>query len=89
MACTATAVTWMWVSEVIQKEENKQRFLQHTNSVEPTIQFTAENKEDGTIPFLDTTVKPENDGKLSITVYRKPTHMDQYLQWGHPLSPLS
>ena len=39
------------------------------------------NKEDGAIPFLDTIVKPETDGKLSIPVYRKPTHMDQYLQW--------
>ena len=32
-------------------------------------------------PFLDTIVIPEADGSLSITVYRKPTHMDQYLQW--------
>ena len=39
------------------------------------------NKEDGSIPFLDTIVKPEADGTLSITVYRKPTHTDQYLQW--------
>ena len=40
-----------------------------------------EEKEDGSIPFLDTIVKPEADGTLSITVYRKPTHTDQYLQW--------
>ena len=33
------------------------------------------------IPFLDTIVKPEADGSLSISVYRKPTHTDQYLQW--------
>ena len=53
---------------VIQKEENKQNFLQHINSVDPAIQFTVENnKKDGAIPFLDTIVKPENDGKLSIT----------------------
>ena len=37
--------------------------------------------EDGSIPFLDTIVKPEADGTLSITVYRKPTYTDQYLQW--------
>ena len=30
---------------------------------------------------MDTIVKPEADGSLSITVYRKPTHTDQYLQW--------
>ena len=67
---------------VIQKEENKQNLIQHINGVDPAIQFTVENsKEDGAVPFLDTTVKPETDGKLSITVYRKPTHTDQCLQW--------
>ena len=67
---------------VIHKEANKQGFLQHINSVDPAIRFTVEdNNEDGSIPFLDTIVKPEADGTLSITVYRKPTHTDQYLQW--------
>ena len=67
---------------VIHKEANKQGFLQHINSVDPAIRFTVEdNKEDGFIPFLDTSVKPEADGTLSVTVYRKTTHTDQYLQW--------
>ena len=67
---------------VIHKEVNKQGFLQHINSVDPAIKFTVEdNKEDGSIPFLDTIVKPEADGTLSITVYRTHTHTDQYLQW--------
>ena len=67
---------------VIHKRANKQGFLQHINSVDPAIKFTVEdNKEDGSIPFLDTIVKPEVDGSLSITVYRKPTHTDRYLQW--------
>ena len=67
---------------VIHKEVNKQGFLQHINSVDPAIKFTVEdNKEDGSIPFLDTIVKPEEIGSLSINVYRKPTHTDQYLQW--------
>ena len=48
---------------VIHKEANKQSFLQHINSVDPAIRFTVEdNKEDGSIPFLDTIVKPEVDG---------------------------
>ena len=67
---------------VIHKEVNKQGILQHINSVDPAIKFIVEdNKEDGSIPFLDTIVKPEADDTLSITVYRKPTHTDQYLQW--------
>ena len=62
---------------VIHKEVNKQGFLQHINSVDPAIKFTVEdNKEDGSIPFLDTIVKPKENGSLSITVYRKPTHTD-------------
>ena len=67
---------------VIHKEANKEGFLQHMNSVDPAIRFTVEdNKQNRSIPFLDIIVKPEADGSLSITVYRKPTHTDQYLQW--------
>ena len=70
------------ITFVIHKEANKQGFLLHINSVDPAIRFTVEdNKADGSIPFLHTIVKPEADGSLSITVYRKPTHTDQYLQW--------
>ena len=57
-------------------------FLEHINSVELAIRFTVEdNQADGAISFLDTIVKPETDGRLSITVYRHPTHTDQYLPW--------
>ena len=40
-----------------------------------------ENKEEQCIPFLDTIVKSEAYGSLSITVYRKSTHTVWYLQW--------
>ena len=67
---------------VIQKEVKKQEFLQHINSVDPAIHFTVENnKKDGAIPFLDTTVKPGAGGNLSITVYRNPTLTVHYQQW--------
>ena len=39
------------------------------------------NKKDGAIPFLDTIVKPEADGNLSLTVYRKPTHTKSTYSW--------
>ena len=50
---------------VIHKEVNKQDLLQHIDSVDPAIRFTVEdNKEDGSILFLDTIVKCEADGSL-------------------------
>ena len=66
----------------IQHQANKQVFLDHINRMDPTIQFTVKGKKDnGTIPFLDTLVTPQADHSLSITVYHKSTHTDQYLQW--------
>ena len=76
---------------VIQKEDHKQNFLEHINGVDLAINITVEdNKDDGAIPFLDPIAKPEANGRLSITVYMKPTHMDQYLQWDshHHLSAM-
>ena len=67
---------------VIQQQAHKELFLDHINSVDPAIKFTVEgNQEDGTIPFLDTLVKPMADNSLSIKVYCQPIHTDQYLQW--------
>ena len=67
---------------VIQKTTHKGEFFQHLNSIEEKIQFTAENtKADGSLPFLDTLVTVKEDGSLSTSIYRKPTHTNQYLQW--------
>ena len=67
---------------VIQKEVHRQKFLEHINSVDLAIKCTVEDtKEDGAIPFLDTIIKLEADNMLSITVYMKPNHTDQCLQW--------
>ena len=50
--------------------------------MDPNIKFTAETtKADESMPFLDTLVTPQSDGSLATTVYRKPTHTNQYLQW--------
>ena len=67
---------------VVIKAVHKDEFLEHINSIDESIQFTAENtKADGSMPFLDTLVIPQSDGSLMTTVYRRPTHTDQYLQW--------
>ena len=74
---------------VIQDQAHKEEFLHHINSVDNAIQFTVEEaKEDGSIPFLDTLIIPEQNGTFSIGVYRKPTHTDLYLPWdsNHNLS---
>ena len=74
---------------VIQQQAHKQAFLDHINSIDPVIKFTVEGIQgNGAIPFLDTLVSPKADNSLSITVYCKPTHTGQYLQWDshHSLS---
>ena len=67
---------------VIHQQSHKQLFLDHINSIDPSIKFTIEsNQENGAISFHDTLVKLEADNSLSISVYCRPTHTDQYLQW--------
>ena len=52
------------------------------------MRFTMEIEKDNTIPFLDTSVTRDSDGLLTTSVYRKPTHTDQYLAYDshHPQS---
>ena len=66
---------------VIHKAEHSQDLLQHINSQDPHIQFTVEPTQQGSLPFLDTLVTIQPDNTFKTTVYRKPTHTDQYLHW--------
>ena len=74
---------------VIMKKCHREEFLEHLNSVDQNIQFTSEEPgPEGALPFLDILIKPDQEGRLHTTVYRKPTHTDQYLHWDslHPIS---
>ena len=62
-------------------------FLKHLNAVEPSIQFNCEEEQDNFLPFLDIHLKHNPDGSISTSVYRKPTHINRYLDFSshHPL----
>ena len=67
---------------VIQLQSHKHAFLDHINSIDPTIKFTVDsNQGNGAISFLDTLVTPQADNSHGITVYCQPTHTDKFLQW--------
>ena len=53
--------------------------LEHLNSRQPTIRFTMETEKDNKIVFLESSVMREPYRRLTNSVYRKPTHTNQYL----------
>ena len=71
-------------------KNHKEAFLDHLDSINNSIQFTSEDPcKDGSIPFLDMLVIPDEEGRLKTTVYRKPIHTNQYLHCNSHHSILS
>ena len=57
------------------KKVIRSSFLDHLNSIHPNIKFSSEETRcDGSMPFLDILITPKEDGNLTTSVYRKPTH---------------
>ena len=67
------------------KKDHMQEFHDHLNSVNPNIQFTKEVELGNRLSFLDTTTT-RLCGCIQVSVYRKPTHTDKYLDYNshHP-----
>ena len=57
-------------------------------SLRTNIQFMYETEKDGSLPFLDILLSRDPDGSVRTSMYRKPTHTGQYLQFSshHSLS---
>ncbi|XP_026746572.1 uncharacterized protein LOC113507847 [Trichoplusia ni] len=52
----------------------------HLNRVHAKVEVTIEEEKEGKLPFLDVLVIREPNGRVTHTVYRKPTHTDRYLR---------
>ncbi len=63
------------------KTSSIEHFTEHLNRQHPSIQWTSELEENRSLPMLDTLTSRREDGSLKFSVYRKPTHTDQYLQY--------
>ena len=58
-----------------------QELLEHINNLHPQTQFTKEEENSSTLPFLDTLVQRNHDKIISVEIYRKPMHTNQYLKY--------
>ena len=57
--------------------EQLEKFKTYLNSKHPNINFTHELEKDGKLPFLDILID-RNNGKITTSVYRKPTFTGIY-----------
>ena len=64
----------------ILKRKHLKNFFYHINNLHQNDKFTMEEESNGELAFLDTLLK-RNNGEISVLVYRKPTHTDQYLHY--------
>ena len=62
------------------KWRHLENFFHHINNLHQSIKFTMEGESNGELAFLVTLLK-QNNGEISVLLYRKPTHTDQYLHY--------
>ena len=70
-------------------KEELELFVWHLNGYEYRVQLSLEVEKEGFLPFLDVGIS-NLDGRLLTTIYWKPTHTQQYINWSsnHPKNML-
>ena len=79
----------------IVKRTHLENIFHHINNLHQNIKFTMKEESNRELTFLDTLLK-RNNGEISVLVYRKPAHTDQYshynshhqTSWHIPLSQI-
>ncbi|XP_060756448.1 uncharacterized protein LOC132867510 [Neoarius graeffei] len=84
---TKSSLEWKRLALRERELEWEQTKLREQREHELNINFTREDVSGNNLAFLDCDVHIRQDRSLSIEVYRKPTHTDQYLLFDshHPL----
>jgi hypothetical protein len=76
-------ITWfLYVDDtfvIMDSETDIQEFLDTINSYVDSIKFTCEEERGGQLAFLDVLILRDNLNGFKTKVYRKPTHVDNYL----------
>ena len=62
------------------KKDAVNAFHETLNSIDPDILFTIEHENNGKLVFLDI-ITTRHHNKIRVTVYRKPTHANRYLDY--------
>ena len=68
-------------SHVCVKREHVDELHSHLNSINANIKFTILIESEGSIAFLDTKTTGQDNGSIIVSVYRKATHTDHYLDF--------
>ena len=83
-SCTKPLFYCRYVDDTYLVFENRSQmveFFKFMNEQCECIKFTKEEEHSNQLPFLDVLVKRNSEGKISTTLYRKPTFSGLYLRW--------
>ncbi|KAI5743391.1 hypothetical protein M8J77_017676 [Diaphorina citri] len=67
--------------------DNLDTFFELCNTKHPRIKFTKEIERDNQIPFLDVLITRKTPTTIELSVYKKPTHSNTYVNYNSNCNP--